>query len=263
VSGVLSALTLLSAGILAPAVLKVREAAARSQSTNNLRQIGLATHNCNDHLGALPLVSGRWKGIPAGNPAEHSILFCLLPYMEASPLYKNVRNEVPGWTTTTLYRPYVNPGDSTGNGSQGECSYAANWQVFQLPTSAPQEYASLPASFPDGLSNVILYAEVYQNCNGTIRRWGRTGSAGDYRTPAFNRMDPPDPRVLNGSNTGFQVSPPPSECSPPLAQTPFSGGLLVCLGDASVRTVTASLSTTTWQRVCAPADGAVPPGSDW
>jgi hypothetical protein len=47
-----------------------------------------------------------------------------------------------------------------------------------------------------------------------------------------------------------------------LAQNPHLGGINVLLGDASVRTVTRSISATTWANACDPRDGQ-PLGNDW
>lgn len=76
-----------------------------------------------------------------------------------------------------------------------------------------------------------------------------------------------DPFYWGGPNfsqgtVGFQVAPSNAECNGYVMQGAHPGAMQVALGDASVRGVTGSMSTTTWVEACTPNDGAVP-GSDW
>ena len=62
----------------------------------------------------------------------------------------------------------------------------------------------------------------------------------------------------------FQNQPNPynSACSPSDPATPHASAMMVLLGDASVRSVTPSISPDTWNKACLPMDGN-PLGPDW
>src|SRR5262249_24087916 len=72
-------------GLLLPAVQKVREAAARIKCNNNLRQLGLAAHHCNDAYEKLPPMLGYFPQ-ESGN-AYGGAFFHLLAFLEQANLY--------------------------------------------------------------------------------------------------------------------------------------------------------------------------------
>ena len=75
-------------GLLLPAVQKVREAAARAKSQNNLKQIALAVHNYNDaYQGKLPALTDLGTGASNGW-GLNSLFFNILPYIEQDNVYR-------------------------------------------------------------------------------------------------------------------------------------------------------------------------------
>jgi prepilin-type N-terminal cleavage/methylation domain-containing protein/prepilin-type processing-associated H-X9-DG protein len=76
-------------GLLLPAVQKVREAARRTQCTNNLHNIGLAAHHFADTNGGFPpgYVEGPFLPLGVTIRASHGCWPFLLPYLEKQALY--------------------------------------------------------------------------------------------------------------------------------------------------------------------------------
>src|SRR5438128_2696432 len=82
--------------LLVPAVQKVREAAARTQALDNLKQIGIALHNCHDTFKKFPTTHGCFpNSVPRDDwgiaflPSRFGTQqYFLLPYVEQAPAYR-------------------------------------------------------------------------------------------------------------------------------------------------------------------------------
>jgi prepilin-type N-terminal cleavage/methylation domain-containing protein/prepilin-type processing-associated H-X9-DG protein len=293
--------------LLLPAVQKVREAANRSKCLNNMRQLGLGVHNCHDVRGVLPPLYGTFDFKRA------TVFLSLLPYIEQQNLADQIRTDpmhyfdavtglydagmggksagdfgaVANPVSTTRVSTYICPSDFTVAlltdphwTPGGNASYAANFQVFGNPALAndhtglaPQGRARIPASFPDGTSNTILFAERYAHgVDGNERNniwdhWARY----DEDAPGFamqGLVGVSQDQVV-GPASHFQVQPHDTpepggtnNYSWRLAQTSHPGSMNVVLADGSARTLAAAISNDTWWAACTPAAGDLL-GPDW
>jgi prepilin-type N-terminal cleavage/methylation domain-containing protein/prepilin-type processing-associated H-X9-DG protein len=91
-------------GLLLPAVQKVREAAARSKCSNNLKQIALACHTYADVNGGLPpaVLMRNYQDYPYTDEVGPNWAILLLPNMEQGPMYNQISASVTLWMNTTV-----------------------------------------------------------------------------------------------------------------------------------------------------------------
>ncbi|QJW93560.1 DUF1559 family PulG-like putative transporter [Frigoriglobus tundricola] len=312
-------------GLLLPAVQKVREAAARMSCTNNLKQIGLATHNVHDTNMLLPPLVGPFPSQNANLGAAGTPLIFILPYVEQQNLFNQCLNGLnaqnasnglawidPGNAYSIPVKSFICPSDpSVGSGNScplnpggppyaAATSYACNALAFDScsfipgsgsspPTAVignanlislgggaptgPFNYPRIPASFPDGLSNTVLWSEKFAQCanSGAYQAGNQCDSAqcgGNNWSDPFLDWYPPVYNIYpNGSITpataSFQIQPVwTTNCDPQRPSSAHTGVILAGLGDGSVRAVSSGMSQTTWFLANVPNDG-LPVPSDW
>ena len=169
-------------GLLVPAVQKVREAAARLQCENNLKQIGLAVHNHHDSLKQLPHAGAGWNFAPVytsvGSPAvgkaqECGWLFQILPYIEQQAVWKGgggttvmacqinaIATPIPLYFCPSRRRPSV--GAPTGSW------YSTQYPGQQVPTGTfAHAFTDYGGGRADDQAGALIQIPACNNCGGT------------------------------------------------------------------------------------------------
>lgn len=228
--------TLLSGGVLLglllPAVVKVRDAAARAQSGNNLKQMALAMINYNDIEETLPPAAiGDPDKPPRARRALLSWRVAILPLLDRQDLYNRFKLDEPwdGPNNIKLLAEmptiYKLPGDSSTTPGY------THYQVFVGHGAAFDQTVGhrLPEAFPDGTDNTILIVEAAE--------------AVPWTKPEDLPFDPKKPIK-------------------PLLTSHYRGKFLVIMADASIRSVSSDVSEDTLKAAIT-RNGGEPLGADW
>ena len=182
-------------GLLLPAVQQAREAARRTQSLNNLRQLGLALHNYHDTYNKLP--AGTHSNEKLKPDKRLSWQASVLPYLEQQPLYQAIDFD-QSWDSEANQRParttvptFLNPGVPAGprialEGREGDYGATHYVGIAGLGKEAPMlpvtdkragmfghDRATRLADVHDGLSNTLMVSEA----SDTFGPWAAGGKA--------------------------------------------------------------------------------------
>ncbi|MEX0794029.1 MAG: DUF1559 domain-containing protein [Pirellulaceae bacterium] len=179
--------------LLLPAVQQAREAARRMSCSNNLKQIGLALHNYHDTHNAFPAgfvdtnpdhAADSEQG-PEGNINGLAWSAMVLPFMEQSALYDQIRTQTGGFgrhwnhggtidAATVGLEAYSCPSDTmpllnSGRSGFGKTNYKANAGTKAANDKLGVLWAASNTrirDITDGTSNTMMVVESSATADG-------------------------------------------------------------------------------------------------
>jgi prepilin-type N-terminal cleavage/methylation domain-containing protein len=170
---VVIAITAVLMGLLMPAVQKAREAAARTQCQNNLRQIGLALHDYHNQNGSFP----------PGETDRDAWSYFILPYIEEDVVHEKINPTLLGW-----WGPYSYAGP---NGPNQE-HYLASISIvtlYQCPSSPERPRGNINGlAFTTGMFPDDAPVLMYSGIAGSNRRGQLCSTLGTFYYGSHTRF---------------------------------------------------------------------------
>jgi hypothetical protein len=229
--------------LLLPAVQQAREAARRTQSRNNLKQIMLAMHNYHDAFNHFP--EGTYPSEKLDPDERLSWQATILPYLDQAPLYNRIDFDA-GWedeanreamqTPLTVYR---NP-----SSAEPQPEYASTHYVGMAGVGA--DGPMLPAS--NRKAGVFAY-------NRSTRI--RDITDGTSNTVAVTDSSEPGPWGAGGRPTIRSLTTKPYINGPDGIGGPHQGGISAALCDGSVRFISDNIDPDVFEALMTISGGEV------
>ncbi|MBM3996761.1 MAG: DUF1559 domain-containing protein [Planctomycetes bacterium] len=230
--------------VLLPLVQIVRQAAIRTQSMNNLKQIALAFHNFHDVHTKFPCngSDNKWKNdqykaaAEATNSRSGSWAFQILPYIEQEFLFKQINRN----TSVPVYMcpGRARPGFETSNGGGAVTDYFMNHYLSTDP-SKPDSFPKYNlGNIPDGSSNTVMVGHGTLDTRQYKSEKDVTLSTNIYNGGTTGTIRAGDGIGKGDDKRGVVMLARDSEKAPTLGSWggPFSQGALIAFCDGSTRT---------------------------
>mgnify|MGYP000951482198 CR=1 FL=1 len=274
--------------LLVPAVQKVREAAARTQCLNNLRQWAIGFHNFHDVRKTLPLGARN-------SPVRETWVVYLWPYIEQQTIASAYNYNLGFWQANNCIQNTLNgvicrqtplyfcPSDrgtaywqdDTYWRSRG--NYVINWgpithtavpaggkAPFGWTNGNPAAPYKSKLTMPDGTSNTLMLSEILMARSDSNGGWDVRGDVlnDDSGFCGFNFMAINTPNGGSDNNYCQATGDPMMPCvnTAPrhqAARSRHTGGVNAALCDGSVRFISNTISLQTWQALSTMDGGEV------